>query len=203
MKMTNQRVPLALLFALAPVLVLACYADRGVLVVGTDGGAGTGGFLAGAAGTTGAGGFLAGAAGITGAAGTTGTAGGSGGKSSFEGCDITPIITAHNCTIQGACHDSNGSAAGLDLASPGLGARLYNGYPGLGGAVGLESICRSAGIPYIVPDSYPARGLFLMKLTADPPCGAQMPSIGSPLNATELDCIQRWAQKVVVDHSLL
>jgi hypothetical protein len=173
----------------------ACFADRPLLTVdGTAGGSpGSGSAGAGGSGSAGP------AAPGSGSAGGTGTAG-AGQTGAAGGCDITPIITAtaHNCTLAGACHDAHGSGAGLDLASAGLEARLLGGTPrAFTNSPGGESMCANQGRMYLVPGSQPAVGLFLDKIgPADAPCGAHMPSLGSRLNATELACIQRWANKV-------
>ncbi|HEX3694310.1 MAG TPA: hypothetical protein VH374_02880 [Polyangia bacterium] len=47
--------------------------------------------------------------------------------------------------------------------------------------------------------SQPATGLFLDKLKATPPCGAQMPlaTVAAPLSATEMACVQKWANNIV------
>jgi hypothetical protein len=182
---------------------VACFADRPLLIaVDADGGAPVSGSAgAGAAGTAAPGSGSAGA--VTpgsGSAGGTGTAG-AGQAGTGGGCDIRPILTAvnHNCTLAGACHDAMGSAAGLDLTSTGLEARLLGGTPRASFGVNnaLQSMCAGQGRTYLVPGSRPATGLFLDKIgTANPPCGLHMPSIGNRLNAAELDCVQRWADKV-------
>jgi hypothetical protein len=176
---------------------MACYADRGVLFVGADGGAGTGGESVsgaaghGAPGTAGFGSSGAAGAGASGAAGTTG---------SVVGCDAAAIFTAHTCSLQGACHDRNGTSAGFDMATPGWEKTLVDRYPKAGGGAGLESMCRTFPTPYLWPDHQPAEGLFLMKLTmATPWCGAHMPSVGAPLTQSELDCVQLWANQLVAD----
>jgi hypothetical protein len=161
---------------------MACYADRGVLYV--SGGAGTSGqVVSGAAGTTGF-------AGTGGGAGTTGVAGSAG---SAAGCDVNAIFTSHSCTVEGACHDRSGSAAGFDMATPGWEKTLVGRYPSTGGVPGLESMCGAAGMPYLVPGSQPAAGLFLSKLRDPSPCGAEMPTVSGPLTPGELECVQRWA----------
>src|SRR5450432_1335234 len=123
-----------------PTVFVACFADRPLLTaVTTDDG------------PPGSGSAGAGSAGSAGPAGTGITSQGGGGV----GCDITPIITGnpHNCTIAGACHDAQGSAAGLDLASPGLETRLLGGMPraGIGADNSVLSKCANQGRMYLVP----------------------------------------------------
>jgi hypothetical protein len=144
---------------------------------------------------TGAGGS-GGAGGTSGAAGTGGGAGSSGaaGTSGTGPCDAMPIFVQHNCTVDMACHDAKGSAAGFDMKTAGWEKLLVGRPPRAGGAPGLPSQCIASGLPYLVAGSVPARGLFLDKLGPNTqPCGARMPLVPSFLNATELDCVQRWA----------
>jgi hypothetical protein len=68
--------------------------------------------------------------------------------------------------------------------------------PKAGGAQGLGSQCIGTNMPYLVAGSNPARGLFLLKLTA-PPCGARMPLVPPVFTGPEMDCIQQWANNVV------
>jgi hypothetical protein len=150
---------------------------------GSSGTAGTGG----ASGTAGAGG-ASGTAGAGGSSGTAGTGGGTG------PCNAMPIFATHSCAAAMACHDANGSAAGFNMATTGWEKNLVGKYPKAGGAPGLGSACLGANTPYLRMGSSPASGLFLDKLmSARPACGAQMPLIPPNLSATELDCVQRWA----------
>ena len=80
------------------------------------------------------------------------------------------------------------------MASPGWENNLVGKMPKAGGAAGLSSVCAGSGMPYLVAGSSPARGLFLDKLmSTKPACGVRMPLLTSYLNASELDCVQRWA----------
>ena len=154
-------------------------------VVQPGGGGGMGG--GGAGGTTGA----AGTSGTAGTGGTTGAAGTGGGTGP---CDAMPIFTIHSCAAAMACHDAAGSAAHFDMKTAGWQNRLVGVKPSAGGASGLGSVCIASGMPYLVAGSQPARGLFLDKLfSTKPVCGAQMPLIPPNLSASELDCVQRWA----------
>lgn len=151
---------------------------------GTSGGAGT----TGAAGT--------GAAGTTGTAGTTGAAGTGSGA---VGCAEAPaIFEAKGCATAGACHDKDGAGAGFKMAPTGWEKNLVGMKPKAGGV--LASMCLASTVPYLTAKSNPATGLFIDKLkNARPACGDQMPSIGEKLTATEMTCIQNWANKVVAD----
>src|SRR5262245_35338879 len=65
------------------------------------------------------------------------------------GCDgAYTIFQTHMCALAGACHDSNGSAANLDLASLGWEARLVGGSPKGGGAA-IPSMCSNQGRIYL------------------------------------------------------
>jgi hypothetical protein len=79
------------------------------------------------------------------------------------------------------------------MASPGWEKNLVGKNP-KGGTPsgGIAAVCPTT-MPYLVAGSSPARGLFLDKLKAKPSCGAEMPLLTDYLNASELDCVQRWA----------
>jgi hypothetical protein len=135
--------------------------------------------------------------GTTGAAGTTGTAGtGAGG---VMGCANAPaIFVAHTCTIMGACHDADGTAAGFKMDPAGWEKNLVGVMSKGGGAALNASKCGASGIPYLAKTTQPATGLFLAKLSGTvPPCGAKMPNVGSALTATEFACVQAWANALV------
>jgi hypothetical protein len=113
-------------------------------------------------------------------------------------CNALPLFNStkpmHTCSVVGACHDAAGSAAGLDLLTPGWQNKLVGTNPtATGGMDTLHSMCVGHG-PYLVAGSNPATGLFLDKLKMTPPCGVHMPNLpGSDFSATELACIQDWA----------
>jgi hypothetical protein len=142
---------------------------------------------------SGAGGSGGGAAGTSGTAGSTGT----GGSSGTGPCNALPIFATHSCAVM-ACHDANGTSANFDMATSGWENTLVGGTPKKGGTTGFSSACLSAGVPYLVAGSSPARGLFLDKLMKSPPeCGSAMPALGPPLTDQEKDCVQRWANGLV------
>jgi hypothetical protein len=138
----------------------------------------------GAGGSAGAGGGAGGAGGSTGAAGSSGGTG---------PCNALPIFATHQCSYPNACHDAKGTAAGFDMASTNWQTKLVGVSPKAGGGNGFTSQCLTAGMPYLVAGSSPARGLFLEKLNPTPLCGSQMPALPPLLTAQELDCVQRWA----------
>ncbi len=168
-----------------PITVPSCGVDDlGVLVILVSLSSPTG-----AAGATG---------GTTGTAGSTGTAGTTGGTGP---CNALPIFATHQCTVMNACHDSKGTAAGFDMQTTGWENKLVGETPtkNAGGA-GFMSQCLNVGMPYLVAGSSPARGLFLEKLMPNPPCGSQMPALGSTLSSDEMSCVQRWANGLVSAH---
>ena len=123
-----------------------------------------------------------------GGAGTTGAGG-----SSVQSCDTAPIYMAKACANAG-CHDANGTSAAFDMTSPGWQTHLVGVNPKGGGT--LASACAANG-PYLVPGMIPAKGLFLDKLKEGTACGVVMPFAGTVLTATELDCVQTWANALV------
>jgi hypothetical protein len=119
---------------------------------------------------------------------------GTGGAGMPPGCDPTPIFTGKSCANIG-CHDQFGTAANFDMKTDGWQTRLVGVNPKGSGA--NPSMCASNG-PYLAIDTQPATGLFLNKLKdTTVPCGVLMPQIGTPLSATELDCVQAWANVLV------
>jgi hypothetical protein len=113
----------------------------------------------------------------------------------LPGCsDAAAIFQNHSCALAGACHDANGSAANFNMATADWMAHLVGVVPKGGGLV--PSLCATTGMPYIVAGSYPATGLFLVKLSGPPPCGQREPEIGDVLTPTELACVQAWADKL-------
>jgi len=93
--------------------------------------------------------------------------------------DVPSQILALRCAGSG-CHGADAPAAGLDLVSPGVGARLY-GRPAAGGP-GL-----------LIDPGNPDGSVLIRKLTSTPPFGAQQPP-GAPLDPATIDCIRRWVR---------
>lgn len=71
-------------------------------------------------------------------------------------------------------------AAGLDLASPGQGARMID-KPATGGP-GL-----------LIDPVFPEKSVLLLKVSATPPFGSRMPLAGTPLDAPTIQCLTDWA----------
>jgi hypothetical protein len=131
-------------------------------------------------------------------AGTAGAVGGAAGAATggaqpatIPACDITPLLTKYFCTVAGACHDALGSGGNFDMASPGWDQRLVGVYPEAGGQV--PSLCLGSTEPYLIAGSQPARGLFMDKFNANPPCGVAMPNVGPFVSSADLACFQSWA----------
>ena len=195
---------LALLSLLGP-LAAACSGNRPI-AVGVDGGAsqaGGAGTISGTGGSPAQGG--SGGAPAQGEAGGSPVQSGAGGSSgvggvSPPGCDVNPIFGTNGlqgkyyCTVIGACHDAERSATGLDMTSADWAQKLVGTLPSDSPTQPLlPSMCLGTNEPYLIKGSYPARGLFLDKLKSPPPCGYVMPNIGGPITATDMECVQDWA----------
>jgi hypothetical protein len=144
--------------------------------------------------------------GLTGSAGANGSSGtgGSTGSVSVEGCDMAAeLFASHTCNT--ICHSAAGAPVfgGFDMtAAAGFPKNLVGGMPPTPAAANMNK-CGGMTPPlvYLKPGVQPAQGLFLDKLKPNPPCGVQMPMGLAPLSASDLDCIQRWANKLVADVS--
>jgi hypothetical protein len=93
--------------------------------------------------------------------------------------DIPSSVLAPRCGLS-SCHDSSGTAAGLDLVSPNVFGRLVgknaSGGPGV----------------LIDPGGSPQKSVLYLKLLPSPPFGAQMPFAGDKLDAATLACVAAW-----------
>ena len=132
---------------------------------------------------------------VTGTAGTTGVAGtGVGGTTGTGGAGcatIQKVWDDHFCSI-GGCHDA-ASPTNFKMAPAGWEANLVGKTPMGGGT----SMCGGNTMAYIIKGPAPVGGLLLNKLkNKTPACGAQMPNLPPVLNATELDCVQKWADQL-------
>jgi len=111
-----------------------------------------------------------------------GNVGGGTGGDETGGCstaDVVAIVFSARCT-NGACHDADGPASGLDLASAGVEARLAN-----------ASAKGCSGKVLVSPGN--AAGSYLLdKLQGDVTCGVQMPKGGAPLDAASINCVADW-----------
>jgi hypothetical protein len=91
--------------------------------------------------------------------------------------DVPQAVFIPNCT-GASCHNAKDKAQGLDLQSPGVGARLV-------GAAATE------GPGLIIDPSSPSNSVLYKKLTANPPFGARMP-LGSMLDDATVACVLAW-----------
>lgn len=137
------------------------------------------------AGTTTSGGSATGGA----ATAASGSAGASSGD--LPGCvaAIFAATTAGKCS-NGICHHAGDGSGGLDLASPGVTARLLDQPASHVGAT------PNSGCPQgdkLIDSHDPSASWLLKKLTLDSAtaCGAKMPLTGS-LSADELSCLTQW-----------
>jgi hypothetical protein len=160
---------------------------------GGTGGGGAGGSSAGApSGAGGSGGSSAasnagaGGGALAGGAGSGGTGGGvnagtagTGGSGSVSSCDGFAILAA-NCGTSG-CHGEGSNLE--DFAASESAARAFIGQPGTLACSGQGDVIDTAD---------PAESLLIRKLSADAPCGQQMPISGAPLTASEVDCLEDW-----------
>jgi hypothetical protein len=135
----------------------------------------------------------------------SGSGGGGGAGSSGSACtldDVNNIFVTKTanastgCTVINACHDNQGSAAGLDLITAGWQTKLVGGNPvaNKGSQMSNYSACVGHG-PYLMAGSKPAAGLIIDKLNPavpTPPCGVHMPNLGVMLSATQFACVQSY-----------
>jgi len=127
--------------------------------------------------------------------------GGSGGSGGMDtgglppGCPAAAKVFKDHCEV---CHSAMAAKdfGGFDMTTAGWQMRLIGmGPPATAPAT---NVCKSmAGLVYLKPDTQPAQGLFLDKFLATPPCGTQMPQLPPKLTATELTCMQNFANNVV------
>ena len=122
--------------------------------------------------------------------------GGGGGGTGVQACDPTPIFRMKFC-FAANCHDAMGTAANFDMATTDWQTRLVGVDPKGGGA--NPSLCAGQG-PYLAAGTLPATGLFMDKVkeTTTPACGVLMPQVGTKLTASEFDCVQSWANALVM-----
>jgi hypothetical protein len=104
---------------------------------------------------------------------------------SGEPACLAPLLAAR-CASNG-CHDDKGSAAHLDLASPGVSARLLG--------VDAASTGPCAGKGKLIDPAAPAQSLVYTHVLTPPSCGTPMPP-GSALAPAEVDCFKQWVESV-------
>lgn len=116
-------------------------------------------------------------------------AGAEGGDSGVTPCvaaDVPTTILLQTCGVA-RCHSQPAPEEGLDLASPGVVARLLN-------APSMEMPALE-----LINSTDPGSSAVLTKLSAPPPYGSQMPFGEPPLSAEQVACVAAWIQSVVVD----
>jgi hypothetical protein len=121
---------------------------------------------------------------------------GGGGGAGVQACDPAPIFAMKFCATLG-CHDATATAANFDMATTDWQRHLVGVAPKGGG--GNPSLCADHG-PYLAAGTLPATGLFMEKLKENttPACGVLMPQVGLKLTASEFDCVQSWANALVM-----
>ncbi len=101
-------------------------------------------------------------------------------------------IISGNCAISG-CHNTSSASllgAGLDLTpNATIGSRLV----GVKSTGTGSSMCGGNSTPYLNAGSNPATGLLIEKIHPNPPCGVQMPQVGTTLTSNQQACIVQWA----------
>lgn len=98
--------------------------------------------------------------------------------------DVERDLFARSCGGLG-CHASEDSAAGLDLVSEGVGARLRAHSSGL---------CDDR--PLLVAGD-PGGSFFFEKLEEEPSCGERMPMGRAPLGPTEQVCLEQYLEALI------
>jgi 8-oxo-dGTP pyrophosphatase MutT (NUDIX family) len=97
---------------------------------------------------------------------------------------VAPLF-ARSCLA--GCHDATTAQAGLDLASPNVGERLYGK--------------QAQGRPdyFLIDPELPEESALVVKLTAKPPFGSSMPLGGTAFTEAERACVAKWAAAVVAE----
>jgi hypothetical protein len=111
-----------------------------------------------------------------------------GGVASEASCeqDVEADILAVRCAGS-VCHSAGEQkAAGLDLVSPDVAARVRN----------VASASAECGGSMLVVPGDPGGSLLYQKLGEAPPCGSRMPLAQEALSADESDCVRSWIQEM-------
>jgi hypothetical protein len=111
------------------------------------------------------------------------------------GCAQATKVFKDHCEV---CHSAAAAKdfGGFDMTTAGWEAKLIGRGPPADAPA--TNVCKSTpGLVYLKAETQPATGLFLDKFMATPPCGTQMPQLPPKLNATELACMQAFANNVV------
>ena len=121
-------------------------------------------------------------------AGMGGSSGGGDDGGVVTSCANAMAVLQTNC---GACHTTASPAfANLDLLSANPAARLVGVAGNSAGMCSGKGNLLNRGAP-------PATGILIDKITGHQTCGASMPFGASMLNATDLTCLQQWANGLV------
>jgi hypothetical protein len=121
-----------------------------------------------------------------GVGGGGGTSGGGMGGGPAPGCQTA--IFANQCA---SCHATGSGSAGLDLQSANPETRLV---AQMSSTTANGGACE--GMTLLVPGSNPAMGVFIDKISMNPPpCGFSMPYGSLPTKADQ-DCLKAWALSV-------
>jgi len=92
--------------------------------------------------------------------------------------DVVSRIFQPQCGNSG-CHGAMAPQQNLDLVSAGVAARVV-------GVSGTEC----SGV--LANPASPETSLLYTKLSAHPPCGAQMPLAATPLSSADIACVLQW-----------
>jgi hypothetical protein len=95
-------------------------------------------------------------------------------------CPGIPQFFAATCTAS-SCHNASDEAQGLDLQSPDVASRLV-------------SVMATEGQGLLVDPSAPSASIVYLKLTANPPFGAEMPLGQKPLPGAMTACVLDWIE---------
>jgi hypothetical protein len=109
-----------------------------------------------------------------------------GGAPACVPANVPTAIFQQTCGVVG-CHSQPSPQEGLDLASPGVAARLLN-------APSMEMPSLD-----LINAMEPESSAVLTKLSAPPPYGSQMPFGEPPLSSAEVACVAAWIQSVIAD----
>lgn len=142
----------------------------------------------------------------SGSGGSSGTGGAGGGGVNCSGALDGASLVTGNCAIAG-CHNTSGAplaGAGLDLTVDAtIGSRLV-GVNSTGDS-NASSDCPAGFGPYLKPNSNPAAGLLIDKITVTAPndallCpgGSRMPFASPALSADQQTCIEQWAEGLIM-----
>ena len=115
------------------------------------------------------------------------------------GCSRAKTVFA-TCLVCHATAAAVSTGGGFDMEKAGWEKNLVgHSTPATAPATAL---CKGRNLVWLKPDIEPAKGLFLDKLSQPmPACGVQMPNLLPKLNATDMACVQNWANNIVAGGS--